>query len=221
MRFLLLLVALMGLGAAAPAPRDWTKVVNRTPAGAFLLGNPAAPVKLTEYVSLSCPHCAAFLAESAPVLRQQWVKDGSVSVEVHHQIHDGLDLAAVLLARCSGPHFFEVADAIYAAQATWFSRGADFIQTNQARLEMYPAVGRLRAYADGAGLTDLARAHGLAPAAAEACFADDTDMNRVLAMTEKEGSFVQGTPSFAINGKFIGATDWARLQPQLRAAGAH
>lgn len=219
-RHLLLLLAVLGLTAAAPARRDWTQVVNRTPAGTYVLGNPAAPVKLTEYVSLTCPHCAAFLAQSAPTLRAQWVRSGSVSIEVHNEIRDGLDLAAVLVARCAGTHFFAVADAMYASQPEWYARGAEFQQTNAQRLEMYPAIGRLREYAGGAGLIDLARAHGLSPAAADACFANEADMNRVLDLVQHDAQ-VQATPSFAINGRFIGSTDWAHLEPQLRAAGAH
>jgi protein-disulfide isomerase len=219
-RWLLLLVGLVCLVGAAP-PRDWTRVVNRTPAGTFVLGNPAAPVKLVEYVSYTCPHCAHLTAESAPVLRAQWVRSGSTSVEVRHQIHEALDLAAALLARCAGPRFFEVTDAFYAAQTSWYPRGADFIEANQARMAIWPTTDRLRAYADAAGLTDLARAHGLAPAAAQTCFANDTDMNRVLAMTQAESATVSGTPTFAINGKLLGVSNWQTLMPQLRAAGAH
>ena len=112
-------------------------------------------------------------------------------------------------------------DAFYAAQATWYPRGADFIQANQARMAIWPAIDRLRAYADAAGLTDLAKAHGLVPTAAQACFTTDADMNRLLAMTQAESATVSGTPTFAINGKLLGVANWTALAPQLRAAGAH
>ena len=146
-RLAALLALLISATAASAAPRDWTQVVNRTPAGTYVLGNPAAPVKLTEYVSLTCPHCAAFLAQSAPTLRAIWVRDGSVRIEVHNEIRDGLDLAAVLVARCAGTHYYAVADAMYASQPEWYARGAAFEQANAQRLEMYPAIGRLREFA--------------------------------------------------------------------------
>ncbi|MCB8828310.1 DsbA family protein, partial [Escherichia coli] len=50
------------LVAAAPAA-DWTRHVTQTAKGAFVLGNPAAPIKLVEYGSYTCSHCAAFSKE--------------------------------------------------------------------------------------------------------------------------------------------------------------
>ena len=46
--------------AAAPAAVDWSNRVAATPEGGFMMGNPAAKVKVVEYGSLTCPHCAAF-----------------------------------------------------------------------------------------------------------------------------------------------------------------
>ncbi|HEX2762279.1 MAG TPA: thioredoxin domain-containing protein, partial [Allosphingosinicella sp.] len=45
---------------SAPVARDWTRTVVATPEGGFRMGNPAARVKLVEYGSLTCGHCAAF-----------------------------------------------------------------------------------------------------------------------------------------------------------------
>ena len=47
-----------GHEAHAAAGRDWSAVVNRTTAGGFIMGNPDAKVKLVEYGSMTCPHCA-------------------------------------------------------------------------------------------------------------------------------------------------------------------
>ena len=41
---------------------DWTQTVAATERG-FRMGNPNAPVKLVEYASITCPHCAEFSAE--------------------------------------------------------------------------------------------------------------------------------------------------------------
>lgn len=221
-RRLLLLLALAGLAAAAPAGRDWTHAVRRTVDGAFVQGNPAARVKLVEYVSYTCPHCAHFRAEAGPTLDARFVRSGSTSVELHNQIHDPLDLAAAVLARCSGARFFELTDAIYVAQPQWYARGADYLNANQARLALYPALARLRAYADGAGLTGIARDHGLSAAGVDACFASDADMNRILAASEREGAEVPATPGLRLNGRLLADVyTWDKLLPLLRAAGAH
>ena len=38
---------------AAPNNGDWSAMVSETPEGGFLMGNPAAPVKLVEYGSMT------------------------------------------------------------------------------------------------------------------------------------------------------------------------
>ena len=45
-----------------PAPNngDWSTVVTKTAEGGFVMGNPNAKVKLVEFGSLTCPHCAEF-----------------------------------------------------------------------------------------------------------------------------------------------------------------
>src|SRR3546814_19557489 len=89
------------------------------------MGNPAAPVKLIEYLSYTCPHCAAFSAESAAVLRGRMVKSGKVSLELRNAVRDKLDLAAAALARCAGTQgFFAAYDALFARQRDWYPRGA-------------------------------------------------------------------------------------------------
>ena len=225
MRRLFALLALVALAAASPirhrATRDWNRTVTRSPSGEVVIGNPSARVKLTEYVSYTCPHCAAFTAESAPVLRAQWVRSGQVSVAIHPAVREPLDLAAAMLARCSGARFGAVHDAIYAGQTAWYTKGAEYIQANVTNLNAQAVLPRLRALADGAGLTAIAMANGLTPHARDACFASDADMNRIVALTEEALKMIEGTPSFALGGKFIGSATWAALEPQLRAAGAH
>src|SRR3546814_20493978 len=131
MAFMTRLLALIGVvmlaGAAAPAPQagDWTRTVTQTAAGSFVMGNPAAPVKLIEYLSYTCPHCAAFSAESAAVLRGRMVKSGKVSLELRNAVRDKLDLAAAALARCAGTQgFFAASDALFARQRAWYPRRA-------------------------------------------------------------------------------------------------
>lgn len=219
MRTLLALLALTVL-AAAPA-QDWRQSVTRTPTGTHLIGNPAARVKLVEYASYTCPHCAEFAEQSAPVLKDRMVRDGSVSLEYRHLIRDALDLAAAVLARCGGPRqFAATSDAIFAAQPQWLERGYEYQQANGRRIAMYPRLGQLRALADGAGLTALVQARGLTPAATDACFADAGEVDRILKITAATPPGVDSTPSFFVNGKLVPHVDWAGLQPVLRAAGA-
>ena len=220
MRVIAALLSLCALAAATPA-RDWREAAVKTPAGAYVIGNPAARVKLVEYASYTCPHCAAFAAESAPVLKEQMIRSGAVSLEYRHLIRDGLDLGAAILARCTGPRGFAATSAyIFATQDKWLMRGIAFQEANGQRIAMYPRLGQLRALADGAGLTAMIQAHGLSPVAIDACFADGAEVDRIVRLTSSAPAGVNSTPTFFINGQKTPNVDWARLEPLLRAAGA-
>src|SRR5207237_2794614 len=71
--------------AARPAAhptvvRDWTRIAVRTPEG-VRIGNPAAQVKLVEYGSITCPHCAAFANQGGTAGLDRHVRTGRVSGE--------------------------------------------------------------------------------------------------------------------------------------------
>jgi protein-disulfide isomerase len=223
-RYLLALVAIVaGFGSIAMAQgkRDWTATVTRSANGSYVIGNPNAKVKLIEYVSYTCPHCAHFIAESAPGLRGQLVRSGSTSVELHNAVRDRLDLTAALLARCAGPRgFFGATDAIFAKQADWVERGSRFESVNAARIEAYPQAAQLRALADGSGLSELMRGRGMTDAGIEACLANTAELAVVVKNTDAAWAKIHGTPAFEINGKTIDTTEWAVLEKSLRAAGA-
>lgn len=224
MRFLFALLALIA-GAvsidAAAAPRDWTSVVSKTASGSYLIGNPNAKVKLVEYLSYTCPHCAEFIAESSPVLKGQMVRSGSTSVEFRNAVREKLDLSAALLARCAGASgFVGATDAMFAQQESWLERGYRFQAGNGARLAMYPETGQLRALADGAGLTDLMRGRGMSDAAIDACYANQAELLTIATMTSGAWAKIDGTPAFEVNGKLVKGVHWAGLEKILRAAGA-
>ena len=217
-RFLLLATALL---LTAATPRPWASVATLSPSGSYVIGNPKARVKLIEYVSYTCPHCRHFAEASAATLKDRMIRSGSTSVEIRSAVHDKLDLAAATVARCSGPAAFPaVHDALFTQQETWVERGISFDQTNNARLAMYPQAAQLRALADGAGLTDLARANGVVAAKLDSCFADPAAVAKTLEVAGRVSAKIRGTPSFELNGKLIENVDWARLEPTLRAAGA-
>jgi len=221
-RLLALLPALFGLALTAAAPpRDWRDAVTKTPAGAFVIGNPAARAKLIEYGSYTCSHCADFARESVPVLKDAMVRNGSASLEYRHLIRDGVDLAAAILARCTGPKgFFVASQAIFVGQDRWLERAVEYQQANAGRLATYPRLAQLRALADGSGLTQLVQARGLTGAQVDACFADQAEIDRIVAMTRNAPASVQSTPSFLLNGQALPPGGWKQIEPALRARGA-
>ena len=217
-RFLLPLAAAVAL-TAATAPRPWTAVAAPAATGSYLIGNPKARVKLVEYVSYTCPHCAHFEHEAGATL-DAMVASGSTSVEIRNQVHDGIDLAAATLARCAGAAAFpKVHAAFFRDQEQWVERASEWAQGNRDRIASWPQLAQLSAVAEGAGLTRIARDAGAPAAAIQSCFANDAAVKRTIAASEAT-SKVQGTPAFEINGRVIQNVGWAQLLPQLRAAGA-
>ena len=91
---------------APPKGGDWSMVVNPTPAGGFMMGNPNAKIKLVEFGSMTCPHCAEFDEIGVPALVDKYVKSGQVSWEFRNYVRDPFDLTASLIARCNGAKSF-------------------------------------------------------------------------------------------------------------------
>lgn len=222
-------LALAGLAAAgasadaAPARRtvaqvNWARNVVATPEGGFRMGNPNAKAKLVEYGSLTCGHCAAFARAGMASLVGNYVRSGKVSYEYRNFILNGLDVAATLVARCGGPaRFFPVADKFYATQPQWMGRLSALTAAQKAQMNALPEGERLGLLAETVGLTGLAAQHGIAPASAKRCLADQAALDRLGKMAEAAGAQgVQGTPTFFLNGSNIGTHTWATLEPILR-----
>lgn len=202
----------------APRQRDWTQVVTATAEGGFRMGNPRAPVKVVEYLSLTCPHCASFAEEGAPGL-MNYVRSGRVSLEYRNFVLNGLDLAAALLSRCAAPqNYFALNHAILASQAQWMGRVEAMSVAQRQEMQGLNDLQRLRRVAAIAGLDAIAARHGVTPAQADTCMADQARLDRVIQMREAAGRYgVTGTPTFAINGRIAGsAGTWATLEPLLR-----
>jgi protein-disulfide isomerase len=51
------------------------------PQDGIVLGNPQAPVTLTEFIDLQCSHCATFSLDVLPVIVRDYVRKGKVKLE--------------------------------------------------------------------------------------------------------------------------------------------
>jgi protein-disulfide isomerase len=211
------------LPAAVPPPsgQDWTETVSATPEGGFRMGNPDAKVKLVEYASLTCPHCAAFASESATGLTDQ-IRAGRVSYEYRNFMLNGIDVVASLLARCQGPGpFFKLVEQVYAEQPNWVPKFQQITPAEQARIQALPTDQQPLATAKAGQLIDFFRARGLPEAKAEACLTDKAGMDTLEALQKRgsEQDGVTGTPSFLINGKPVAnVASWDLLKPQIDSA---
>ncbi|WP_375426963.1 DsbA family protein [uncultured Sphingomonas sp.] len=213
--------------AATPAPagRNWTETVTRTPEGGYRMGNPDAPVKLVEYGARTCPTCGAFSREAAEPLAKNYVASGKVSFEFRDfLVHGAPDLAAALLGQCGGTAtFFPLLDQMYAAQPATLDRLQQGGAALEQRLQALPPRGQIAALGDAMGLVDFVKQRGIPEAKARACLADTAAQD---ALTKASGDAqasgaVTGTPTFLLNGAPIpGAVAWPQVEQALKAAGA-
>jgi protein-disulfide isomerase len=217
-------VAMPAAAAAAPTRNssavDWSTRVAATPEGGFRMGNPAAAVKVVEYGSLTCPHCADFAkASKAPLTAK--VRTGRVSYEFRNFILNGIDVTATLLARCNGPSsFFPLTDAFFATQAQWVGKISGIPQAQKEQLKALPEGQRLGRLADIGGLTEMAARGGVTPQRGKACLASPATLQRLGEMAEAaDAAGVHGTPTFFINGRNVGVQDWPGLEALIRQAG--
>lgn len=221
-RFLLALTALLLTAPAmAATPVDWSRVANRKPDGAFVQGNPNAKVKLVEYLSFTCPHCAHFEQGAMAPLTAKYIRTGLVSYEVRQAIRDAYDLTATLLARCAGPRpFFAAAPAVFATQEQWIGQTQRWLETKPT-LDGLPPEQLLPRIAQNSGLAKMFAARGLQPKQAQACLAGAGDRDVVVAMANQAWGIpgFQGTPTFAINGQMLsGIAEWPELEAKLTEA---
>lgn len=207
--------------AAKPAAHDWT-AVSYLPTGAIVRGNPAAKVKLVEFISYTCPHCAHFNAEASPVLAASYVKSGKVQVEVRPFFRNVLDVTASLLAHC-GPadRFLGNHDAILASQEKWMAPAQSPTSEQIARWSDPDFAKRMKNISDDLGLTQLMTGRGYTQEQLGACLADKPLAQKMADMTERGATFykVTGTPSFLINEKLqADAYSWQALRPAIDKA---
>lgn len=169
-----LLVAL-GLWPLGHGPASAAEVRER------ILGDPAAPVTIIEYASLTCPHCAAFHRETLPVLKERYIDTGKARLVFRDFPLDRAALAAAALAHCAGDaRYFKFLDAMFANQQSW-ARASDPV----------------------AALRQLTRLGGLSDAEAEACLADQGLQDAILqTRLDGEREFgVNSTPTILVNGE--------------------
>jgi protein-disulfide isomerase len=206
-----------------PKGGDWSDVINATPAGGVMMGNPNAKVHLIEIGSLTCPHCREFEETAVKPLIEKYVKTGKVSYEFRNYIRDTFDMAALLIAKCNGPDaFFPLSMALYADQPNWVAKIQATPEDQLNQLQTLPENQLALQAAKFAGLLDWAAARGVPQAKATQCLTDTAAIDRVVSQS---GAIAQdypdfsGTPNFVIDGTLNNKiASWKELDAALQSA---
>lgn len=208
---------------APPAGKVWSDVVTKTPEGGYLMGNPEAPIKLIEFGSLTCSHCAEFAEKSGAELRDDFIASGRVSFEFRNFVRDPLDVTAAQLTRCGAPEsFFALTEQAFANQAAMFQKTQSAGEAAYEAAIKQPDSTRGPALGQITGLTEFFAARGIAKDQANACLANAAEARALVEGADKAGKQydIQGTPAFVINGEKADMTSWEEVKARLQALGA-
>lgn len=162
-----------------------------------VMGNPDAPVRVEEFASLSCSHCANFYKDVFPQLKEKYIDTGKVFFVYTDFPLNPSALDAAMVARCLPPaHYFNFIKMLFENQAQWaFSENyRQTLQSNTALL-------------------------GMSTDAFNACL-NNEDLRKALAAVVQEANTkhkIQSTPSFVLNGTEVmrGSHDFASFSATL------
>ena len=195
---ILALTLALGLGGAATAQ----ETAPETPVEVkdFTLGNPDAPVKITEYASFTCSHCAAFHATTFKPLKAEYIDTGKVEFTLREVYFDRYGLWAAMMARCGGDmRYFGITDILFETQQEWAGS-----EDPNVVVENIKKIGRT------AGMDD---------ATLDACMKDGAMAEALVARLEEnmKADGVEGTPTLFINGTKHANMDYAALKSLIEA----
>jgi protein-disulfide isomerase len=192
--------AMIALAAAMAASPAVAQKAAATEPGDFSLGSPDAPVKMVEYASFTCPHCATFHATVFKDLKRDYIDTGKVHFTLREVYFDRYGLWAAMVARCGGEmRYFGIHDMLFDQQAEW-AASQDPVQVVQ-------------------NLKTIGIAAGLDEAAIDTCLNDQAQAEALIARFQANmaADGVEGTPTIFINGTKHSNMTYADLKAILDA----
>ena len=165
------------------------------------LGPKDAAVTITEFASMTCPHCAAFNAEVFPKIKAAYIDTGKIRYIFREFPLDIKAAAGSMLARCiangDAPKYFAVTDMLFRQQNDWVVKNTT---------ETLARVGKQA---------------GLSQQQVETCLKDQALLDKIAADQKYASDVlkVDSTPTFFINGEKIkGETSFDDFAKKINAA---
>lgn len=143
------------------------------------IGNADAPIKIIEYASLTCSHCAHFHNDVLPELKSKYIDTGKVFFEFREFPLNDPALKASLTARCLPEDKYEgFVGLLFKTQEHW-AGGLDYM----------------------AALKQNAKLAGMSDATFEACQADPALKTKIAELMQagQDKWKISSTPTFIIN----------------------
>ena len=162
------------------------------------IGSAKAPVTITEYSSMSCPHCAAFGQNVFPMLRSKYIDTGKVRFVFREFPLDIKAAAASILARCAGKgdseKYLGAVETLFKLQERLMAQTRDTL--------IY--VGKL---------------HGMSEQEVETCEKDQAQFDKLTADQRyaHQELKVTSTPTFFLNGvRLQGSMSFEELEERIK-----
>ena len=164
------------------------------------IGPANATVTITEYASMTCPHCANFNETVFPKLKSEFIDSGKVRYVFREFPLDIKAAAGAMLARCiakdDAPKYFAVIDLLFRQQNEWVTKNTT---------ETLMRIGKQ------AGLSQLQ---------VEDCLKDQKLLEKIAADQKyaNEVLKVNSTPTFFINGEMLkGETSFDEFSKRINS----
>src|SRR5689334_10464992 len=151
------------------------------------LGPANATVTITEFASMTCPHCAAFTEKVFPKIKSEYIDTGKIRFVFREFPLDPKAAGGSMLARCiakdDASKYFAVVDMLFRQQEAWVMK--DTVAT----------------------LTRIGKQAGLSQQQVEDCLKDQALLDKIAADQKyaNEVLKVNSTPTFFLNGEMMKA----------------
>ena len=162
------------------------------------LGPANASVTITEFASMTCPHCAAFNAEVFPKIKSAYIDTGKIRYIFREFPLDIKAAAGSMLARCiakdDAGKYFAVIDMLFKQQNDWVIKN-----TTET-------------------LTRIGKQAGLSQQQVEDCLKDQALLDKIAADQKYAAEVlkVDSTPTFFVNGEKIkGEASFEEFQKKI------
>ncbi|UDF30473.1 UNVERIFIED_ORG: DsbA family protein [Roseateles sp. XES5] len=174
---------------AAEGDVDMAEVLKPGALPDMALGEANAPVTIVEYMSTTCPHCAAFHNNTFDAIKTKYVDSGKVRFIVREFPFDPRAAAAFMLARCNPQDTTKLTEA-----AQYFP----MISMLMKQQEVWAAAQDGRE-----ALMQMSKLAGFTQESFQACLTNQKLLDDVNAVRERGAKEfgVAATPTFLINGK--------------------
>src|ERR1700754_817039 len=164
------------------------------------LGPATATVTVTEYASMTCPHCAAFTEKVFPKLKSEYIDTNKIRFVFREFPLDIKAAAGSMLARCiakdDASKYFAVVDMLFRQQMEWALKN-----TTET-------------------LTRIGKQAGLSQQQVEDCLKDQALLDKIAADQKyaNEVLKVNSTPTFFINGEMVkGETSFEEFDKRIKS----